>query len=144
MPRRADPTNEVHRRKTERWRSRLRELRQPEACHVDIAVAAALSAALIRLQESGAHVPAELQDLIAGTLAVLRSRGFEGRGAAKKLMARLLLRQDRFALLQAVFGTRKHTTTTSSDAAVSPHYSGFRKRKFHHSRSDAHTGENDS
>lgn len=101
MPRQADPSKELGRRATERWRAGLRTAAVPEACHVDVAVAAALSVYLARVQDSGDDVPAPIQSLLADTLRILESRGFEPRGAKRKTMARLLYRRDRAKLERA-------------------------------------------
>ncbi len=98
MPRQADPSNEVGRRATERWRAGLRTAAVPEACHVDTAVAAAVSVYLARVQESGEDVPAPIRSVISDALRILESRGFEASGAKKKTMGRLLYRRDRASL----------------------------------------------
>lgn len=74
----------------------------PEACHVDVAVAAALSVYLARVQDSGDDVPAPIQSLLADTLRILESRGFDPKGARRKTMSRLLYRRDRATLQSAV------------------------------------------
>lgn len=102
MPRQADPSNELGRAATERWRAGLRTAAVPEACHVDVAVAAALSVYLARVQESGEDVPAPIQAVLADTLKILESRGFDPGGAKRKAMGRLLYRRDRAKLQSAV------------------------------------------
>jgi hypothetical protein len=102
MPRQADPRNEVGRRATERWREGLRTAAVPEACHVDTAIAAAVSVFLARVQESGEDVPAPIRSVIADALRILESRGFEAAGAKKKTMGRLLYRRDRAKLEKSV------------------------------------------
>ncbi len=95
MPRQADPTNEVGRRATERWRAGLRTAAVPEACHVDTALAAAVSVYLARVQESGDDIPAPIKTVIADALRILEVRGFSAEGAKRKTMGRLLYRRDR-------------------------------------------------
>lgn len=107
MPRQANPTNEVGRRATERWRAGLRTAAQPEACHVDVAVAAAVSVYLARIQESGEDVPAAIQAVLADALKILESRGFDPKGARRKTMSRLLYRHDRAKLERAVRKPRR-------------------------------------
>lgn len=102
MPRQADPTNETGRRATERWRAGLRTAAVPEACHVDTALAAAVSVYLARVQESGDDVPAPLKAVIADALRILESRGFDQSGAKRKTMGRLLYRRDRERLRKSV------------------------------------------
>lgn len=98
MPRRADPRNEVGRSGTERWRAGLRTAAVPEACHVDTAVAAAVSVALARLQESGEDLPAPIKSVLVDTLKILDSRGYDTAASHRKTMGRLLYRRDRAAL----------------------------------------------
>jgi hypothetical protein len=102
MPRQADPRNEVGRRATERWREGLRTAAVPEACHVDTAVAAAVSVYLARVQDSGEDVPSPIKAVLADALRILESRGFEAAGAKKKTMGRLLYRRDRAKLRKSV------------------------------------------
>jgi hypothetical protein len=70
----------------------------PEACHVDTAVAAAVSVALARLQESGEDLPAPLKSVLADTLKILESRGYDAAASKRKAMVRLLYRRDRAEL----------------------------------------------
>lgn len=98
MPRQADPRNEMGRSATERWRAGLRTAAVPEACHVDTALAAAVSVALARLQESGEDLPAPLKSVLADTLRILESRGYDAAASKRKAMGRLLYRRDRAAL----------------------------------------------
>lgn len=102
MPRQADPWNEVGRRATERWRAGLRTAAVPEACHVDTAIAAAVSVYLARVQDSGEDVPAPLKRVIADALKILEDRGYDASGAKKKTMGRLLYRRDRSKLKKSV------------------------------------------
>lgn len=102
MPRQADPSNELGRAATERWRAGLRTAAVPEACHVDVAVAAALSVYLARVQDSGEDLPAPIQTLLADTLRILEVRGYDPKGAKRKTMGRLLYRRDRAKLQSAV------------------------------------------
>jgi hypothetical protein len=98
MPRRADPKNEVGRSATERWREGLRTAAVPEACHVDTAIAAAVSVALARLQETGEDLPAPIKSVVADALRILESRGYDAAASKRKTMSRLLYRRDRAAL----------------------------------------------
>lgn len=95
MPRSADPRNELGRRATERWREGLRTAAAPEACHVDTAVAAAVSVYLGRVQESGEDLPEPIKSVIADALKLLESQGYEPTAAKRKAMRRLLYRRDR-------------------------------------------------
>lgn len=105
MPRIADPRNEVGRNATERWRARLRAASVPEACHVDTALAAAVSLYLARVQETGADIPEPIKSVIADTLRILEARGFAAEGAKRKTMGRLLYRRDRLQLQKSVART---------------------------------------
>ncbi len=98
MPRQADPSNEVGRNATERWRAGLRSAAMPEACHVDTALAAAVSVYLARVQETGEDIPAPIKSVIADSLKILESRGFAADAARRKTMGRLLYRPDRVKL----------------------------------------------
>jgi len=102
MPRQADPSNETGRRATERWRAGLRTAAVPEACHVDTAIAAAVSVYLARVQESGEDVPPPIKSVIADALRILESRGYDAAGAKRKAMGRLLYRRDRERLRKSV------------------------------------------
>lgn len=98
MPRAADPRNEAGRNATERWRAGLRTAAVPEACHVDTALAAAVSVALARLQESGEDLPAPIKSVVADAVRILESRGYDPSASKKKTMGRLLYRRDRAKL----------------------------------------------
>ncbi len=111
MPRRADPSNEMGRSATERWRAGLRTAAVPESCHVDTAVAAAVSVYLARVQESGEDLPEAIKAVIADTLKILESRGYEPTGAKRKAMRRLLYRRDRERL-------RRSTETAKRSASL--------------------------
>lgn len=95
MPRQANPRNEVGRTATERWRAGLRTAAVPEACHVDTALAAAVSVYLARVQETGTDIPDPIKSVIADALRILESRGFSADAAKRKAMGRLLYRRDR-------------------------------------------------
>lgn len=86
------------RRATERWRAGLRTAAVPEACHVDTAIAAAVSVALAKLQESGADLPAPIKSVLADALRILEARGYDAAASKRKTMGRLLYRRDRAAL----------------------------------------------
>lgn len=101
MPRHADPSNEMGRHATERWRAGLRTAAVPEACHVDTAIAAAVSVYLARVQESGEDIPAPIKSVIANAFRILESRGYDTAGSKKKTMGRLLYRRDRDKLRRA-------------------------------------------
>ncbi|MNL63220.1 hypothetical protein D3C87_1873390 [compost metagenome] len=74
----------------------------PEACHVDTAIAAAVSVYLARVQDSGEDVPAPLKRVIADALKILEDRSYDASGAKKKAMGRLLYRRDRAKLRNSV------------------------------------------
>ena len=107
MPRRADPRNEMGRSATERWRAGLRTAAVPESCHVDTAVAAAVSVYLARVQESGQDLPEPIKEVIADALRLLETRGYESSGAKKKAMRRLLFRRDREKLRRSAERTTR-------------------------------------
>lgn len=134
MARQANPRNELSRRATERWRAGLRTAAAPEACHVDTALAAAVSVCLARVQESGEELPPFIKTLIADALKILESRGYEPTAAKRKTMARLLYRRDRAKLQKSV---EKTVTMTNDSVWGSPHYSPVQKRRSTVSRSDA-------
>lgn len=102
MPRRAEPSKETGRRATERWRAGLRAAAQPEACHVDTALAAALSVYLSRIQDADEDIPLPIKTIIADALRILESRGYDGGAAKRKAMGRLLYRRDRETLRGSV------------------------------------------
>lgn len=101
MPRRADPRNEVGRNKTEKWRDKLRAARMPESCQVDTAVAAAVAVVMSDRLENEPDLSPELQIIVATARAILKQRGFDGRGPSTKLMSRLLHRKDLSSLSRA-------------------------------------------
>jgi hypothetical protein len=107
MPRHADPRNEFGRRATERWREGLRTAAAPEACHVDTALAAAVSVALARLQDSGEDLPAPIKSVLADALRILEARGYDATAAKRKTMGRLLYRRDRAALRESAERTSR-------------------------------------
>jgi len=111
MPRQADPVNEVGRRATERWRDGLRTAAVPESCHIDTAVAAAVSVYLARVQDSGEDLPDPIKTVIADALKILEFRGFEPTGTKRKAMRRLLYRRDRERL-------RRSTERSSRSASL--------------------------
>jgi hypothetical protein len=106
MPRRADPRNDLGRRATERWRAGLRAAAQPEACHVDTALAAAVAVYVIRVQAAGGDIPAPIKALIEDAVRILEARGFDAVAAKKKSVGRLLYRRDRDTLRRSVEQTR--------------------------------------
>ena len=115
MPRVANPRNEPSRRKTEVWRGKLRAARMPEACHVDTALAAAI-AVVIADQEG---VSPDLQVVLSTARAILKQRGFDGRGPSTKLMSRVLHRKDLATLARS-----KRVTNSEIQERASPRYSG--------------------
>lgn len=127
MPRVADPRNEPGRNKTEIWRGKLRAARMPEACHVDTALAAAI-AVVIADQEG---VSLDLQVVLSTARAILKQRGFDGKGPSAKLMSRVLHRKDLPTLARS-----KRVTRSELHEQASPHYSGFENRKSGQSGSD--------
>jgi hypothetical protein len=101
MPRIADERNEQGRSATERWRESLRGKREPESCHADVAVAAAVSIVLNRLRETG-ESSEDLEAVLALSKRIMKSRGYDGKASARKLMSRLLFRKDLPELRRAV------------------------------------------
>lgn len=93
MPRPRDARNESRRVAQERYRSKLREIRRPEAPRVDGAVAAAVAVALARLRANGER-NAALETVIADSKSILIVAGYAPREAVRKLMSRLLYRED--------------------------------------------------
>lgn len=104
MPRIADEKNERGRAATERWRERLREQREPESCHADVAVAAAVAVLLDRLRETGRR-STDLEEVLSVSKQIMKSRGYGGRSSARKLMYRLLYRTDLPVLRDAAGAT---------------------------------------
>ncbi|TAX30758.1 MULTISPECIES: hypothetical protein [Rhizobium] len=93
MPRPRNSRNESHRAAQERYRSRLREIRRPEAPRVDGAVAAAFAVALARVRGTGER-SAIIEAIIADAKELLIAAGYAPNEAVKKLMMRLLFRHD--------------------------------------------------
>ncbi|KQS74307.1 hypothetical protein ASG25_21155 [Rhizobium sp. Leaf384] len=92
MPRIAE-RNRHSRAATERWRERLREQREPESCHADVAVATAVAVILDRLRETGRR-SADIEEVLSVSKQLMKSRGYGGRSSARRLMTRLLFRKD--------------------------------------------------
>lgn len=109
MARPRNPRNECHRAAQERYRMRLREIRRPEAPRVDGAVAAAFAVALARLRGAGAR-SAALETIIADAKELLIDAGYAPNEAVKKLMTRLLYRDD---LAPLDVATRNRTGVSS-------------------------------
>lgn len=120
MPRPRNPAKEAHRAEQERYRKRLREARKPEAPPVDWAVAAAFALALSRLRETG-QSNAVLESVVADSKAILLVDGYSPNEAVRKLMSRLLYRDDLEEL--------KDITTPPSTGRSSPHYFPLQKRR---------------
>ncbi|WP_142627975.1 hypothetical protein [Rhizobium sp. P007] len=93
MPRPRNSWNEKQRAAQERYRARLREIRRPEAPRVDGAVAAAFAIALARLRGMGER-NATLEAIIADSKTLLIAAGYAPNEAVRKLMSRLLYRDD--------------------------------------------------
>ena len=93
MPRPRNPRNESRRAAQERYRRRLREIRRPEAPRVDGAVAAAFAVALARVRRMGER-SATIEAIIADAKELLIAAGYAPNEAVKKLMMRLLYRDD--------------------------------------------------
>jgi hypothetical protein len=119
MPRPRNPANEAHRAEQERYRDRLRAARKPEAPPVDWAVAAAFALALARLRETG-QSNAVLESVVADSKTILLGDGYSPNEAVRKLMARLLFRDDLESL--------RKITSKPTKGSSSPHYSSFKKR----------------
>ncbi|NKJ72687.1 hypothetical protein GFL38_10465 [Rhizobium leguminosarum bv. viciae] len=93
MPRPRNARNESRRAAQERYRRRLREIRRPEAPRVDGAVAAAFAVALARVRRMGER-NATIEAIIADAKELLIAAGYAPNEAVKKLMMRLLYRDD--------------------------------------------------
>lgn len=127
MPRPRNPANEAHRAEQERYRDRLKAARKPEAPPVDWAVAAAFALALARLRETG-QSNAVLESVVADSKAILLGDGYSPNEAVRKLMSRLLYRDDMESL--------KALTTKPKDSRSSTHYFALQKRGNRVSRSE--------
>ncbi len=95
MPRIADPSNEMGRRRTEAYREAQAAMGKegtkgrPEASHVDRALAAAVAVYY------GPDEPSsEMQGIIRLAKDVLKRQGFDTREAKLKIQSRVLLRTD--------------------------------------------------
>lgn len=93
MPRPRSPLTEAHRSAQERYRLRLKEIRRPEAQSVDWAVTAAFAVALSRVREGGESNPL-IETIVADSKAILLGDGYAPNEVVRKLMARLLFRDD--------------------------------------------------
>ncbi len=127
MPRPRNPANEAHRAEQERYRDRLKAARKPEAPPVDWAVAAAFALALSRLRDTGQSSPV-LESVVADSKAILLGDGYSPNHAVRKLMSRLLYRDDLEAL--------KTIATKPATGLSSPHYFVRQKRGNRVSRSE--------
>lgn len=72
MPRPADPANAAAQKRQRRWRRGLKENEIPEGCHVDVAVAAAITAYSAHLMRTGMMTPAR-REVIDGILDAART-----------------------------------------------------------------------
>ncbi len=122
MPRAADPRNEPGRRKTEVWRGKLRAARMPEACHVDTALAAAVAVVIADQRDQG-EVSADLQLVLSTARAILKQRGYDGKGPSAKLMSRVFYRRDLPALARTKRRQPEQVTRPKRNELTSPHYS---------------------
>lgn len=127
MPRPRNPENEAHRAAQERYRRRLKDARKPEAQPVDWAVAAAFAIALARLREEG-QASSVLEAVVVDSKSILLGDGYSANEAVRKLMARLLFRDD--------LPTLTDLTARPADDGRSPHYFAFQKRDSLNSRSE--------
>lgn len=93
MPRPRNSVNEKQRAAQERYRARLRIIRRPEAPRVDGAVAAAFAVALARVRGTDER-SATLEAIIADAKELLIAAGYAPNEAVRKLMSRLLYRDD--------------------------------------------------
>lgn len=128
MPRVADPRNEPGRNKTEIWRRKLRSARMPEACHVDTALAAAVAVVIADQRDAGA-VSADMQNVLSTARAILKQRGYDGRGPSAKLMSRVFYRKDLLTLARTKRGQPKKVTRPEQEGQSSPHYSPLQNQK---------------
>lgn len=127
LPRPRNPDKEAHRAAQERYRRRLKDARKPEAQPVDWAIAAAFSVALARLREGG-RSSSVLEAVVADSKSILLGDGYSANEAVRKLMARLLFRDD--------LPTLKGVTAKPADDGRSPHYFALQKRDSRNSRSE--------
>jgi hypothetical protein len=109
MPRPRNPENEKQRAAQERYRTQLREIRRPEAPRVDGAVAAAFAVSLARMRQMGKR-NAILEAVIADSKEVLIAAGYAPNEAVRKLMSRLLYRDD----LEPLDAATRNRSRTSS------------------------------
>lgn len=109
MPRPRNPRNESHRAAQERYRTRLRDIRRPEAPRADGAIAAAFAVALARMRGTGER-SAAFEAIIADAKELLIAAGYAPNEAVRKLMSRLLYRGDLESLDAA---TQKRSGTSS-------------------------------
>ncbi|MGN8152503.1 hypothetical protein ACTJK5_09540 [Agrobacterium sp. 22094] len=93
MARPATAAREVHRLQTEQWRAKLRKARRPEACHVDVALAAALSVVMDAEAEAKAVSPVT-RAVFAAAVAFLEDRGYDKVECKQKIFDRIRKRKD--------------------------------------------------
>lgn len=95
MARKAKPSGEAHRRQTEAWRTRMRSQGRPEACRVDVALAAALAVAMDDEAAAGAQtISPQTRAIFASAVAFLEDRGFDKVEAKRKIFDRVRKRRD--------------------------------------------------
>jgi hypothetical protein len=94
MPRPRNPTNEEHRRRTERWRDRRRIAGRPEASIIDRAIAASFAAFLTASLYGDEEDRLTLRDIVMGAQRLLVDQGFDKRQSNAELMRRMTRRSD--------------------------------------------------
>jgi len=132
MPRPRNPAKEAHRAEQERYRKRLKEARKPEAPQVDGALAAAFAVVLGRFRSAEKSDPV-LETVIEASKAILIEAGFAPNEAVRKLMGRLLFRDDLDSL--------NVITKKPPKGEASPHYFRFGKRHSQVSLSEENRGD---
>lgn len=93
MARPATAAREAHRIQTEEWRTKLREVGRPEACHVDVALAAALAVVMDAEAEAKAVSPMT-RAVFAAAVAFLVDRGYDKFECKQKIFDRIRKRKD--------------------------------------------------
>lgn len=94
MPRPRNPSNEQHRRRTERWRERRRIAGRPEASIIDRAVAASFAAFLTASLHGDEEDEFALRDIVMGAQKLLVDEGYDKRQSNAELLRRMTRRSD--------------------------------------------------
>ncbi|MBY5873752.1 hypothetical protein HFN53_17175 [Rhizobium leguminosarum] len=104
MARPATAAREAHRLQTEEWRAKLKSVGRPEACHVDVALAAALAVVMDAEAEANAVSPMT-RAVFAAAVAFLEDRGYDKVECKRKIFDRVRKRKD-LPRLRRVTGSR--------------------------------------